>query len=233
MEPDAGLRAVAVDIGSVKPPGRFAWAVVDAPGDKVSDAGDDPEGAVTGLVDALQGGSRVALALECPLTVPVPSGARDQWRLLGQARRGEGNRAWSAGAGAYALATGLAQGAWICDRVVERVGSITATTSVDQWHAGSAQLLLAEAFVSADGKPVAVPTGQHAADAAAAAILLWQMLSGGVGQSDITCAPHGAFNLMAAMALRAGLKINPDEQHGEILVVKVKPERRDAGIGGQ
>lgn len=44
------------------------------------------------------------------MSVPVPGGQPDAWRGLGKARYGERNRPWSAGAGAGALATGLAQG---------------------------------------------------------------------------------------------------------------------------
>jgi hypothetical protein len=47
------------------------------------------------------------------MAVPVPGSKPDGRRGLGKARGGEGNRPWSAGAGSGALATGLAQGAWM------------------------------------------------------------------------------------------------------------------------
>jgi hypothetical protein len=48
--------------------------------------------------------------------VLVPGTKPHAWRGLGKARDGEGNRPWPAGAGAGALATGLAQGAWMLRR---------------------------------------------------------------------------------------------------------------------
>ena len=47
------------------------------------------------------------------MSVPVPGGQPDTWQGLGKARCGKRNRPWSAGASAGALATGLAQGAWM------------------------------------------------------------------------------------------------------------------------
>jgi len=38
-------RLVAVDIGSMRPPSRFAWAAFDAPGRDVIDEGTDPQSA--------------------------------------------------------------------------------------------------------------------------------------------------------------------------------------------
>jgi len=108
-----GIRVVAVDIGSVGPSSKFAWAAFDAPERQVMAAGTDPETAVSALVPGLLSGAQAALLLEAPMSVPVPDGQPDAWRALGKARNGEGNRPWSAGAGAAALATGLAQGAWM------------------------------------------------------------------------------------------------------------------------
>ena len=51
----------------------------------------------------------VALDFECPLYVPVPANPAD----LGKARKNEGNRSWSAGAGSGAMATGLVEAAWV------------------------------------------------------------------------------------------------------------------------
>lgn len=100
-----GTRLVAVDIGSVRPPSKFAWVAFDAPGrDPVKD-GADPESAVSALVPGLLAGAQAVLLLEAPMSVPVPGSQPGAWRGLGKARRGERNRPWSAGAGAGALAT--------------------------------------------------------------------------------------------------------------------------------
>ena len=48
------------------------------------------------------------------MSVPVPDGQPGAWHWLGESTAvNEGNRPWSAGAGAGALATRLAQGAWM------------------------------------------------------------------------------------------------------------------------
>jgi hypothetical protein len=123
-----GIRVVAVDIGSVGPSSKFAWAAFDAPGRQVMAAGTDPQTAVSALAPGLLSGARAALLLEAPMPVPVPDGQPDAWRTLGKARNGEGNRPWSAGVGAAALATGLAQGAWMLRQLAVRVPGLAVTT---------------------------------------------------------------------------------------------------------
>src|SRR5260370_10635106 len=159
-----GIRVVAVDIGSVGPSSKFAWAAFDAPERQAMAAGTDPETAVSALASGLLSGAQAALLLEAPMSVPVPDGQPDAWRTLGKARHGEGNRPWSAGAGADALATGLAQGAWMLRQLAVTVPGLAATTRPRSWRHGDAQLLLAEAFITAAGKPEPLPAGQHAAD---------------------------------------------------------------------
>ncbi len=69
---------------------------------------------------------------------------------------------------------------------------------------------LAEAFIIAAGKPEPLPSGQDAADAAAAGLTLAEVLgSSGPLTSTVRCAPQDPFNLLAAMALWAGLRIGP------------------------
>jgi hypothetical protein len=100
-----GIRVVAVDIGSVGPSSKFAWTAFDAPERQVITAGTGPETAVSALARGLLSSARAALLLEAPMSVPVPDGQPDAWRTLGKSRNGEGNRPWSAGAGAAALAS--------------------------------------------------------------------------------------------------------------------------------
>jgi hypothetical protein len=54
-------------------------------------------------------------------------------KRLGLARQGEGDRAWWAGAGTAALATGLVQAAWVCARIAALGRPVSATTRLDQW----------------------------------------------------------------------------------------------------
>lgn len=100
------LSVGCADIGSVLK-GNFGWAIRDypAPLQEVPS-----EASIIDFADALaqrlQRGRRVALGFECPLFVPLRSDPAE----LTRARSGEGNRAWSAGAGAGALVTGLTDG---------------------------------------------------------------------------------------------------------------------------
>ncbi len=216
---------VAVDIGSVRT-GSFAWAAVDVPQDgplpeALAGFGSDPATAVEAVADGLVGGGCAVLALEAPMAVPVPG----DWALLGKGRAGEGNRPWSASAGAGALGTGLVQGAWMLAELGRVVSGLSVTTQVRRWGAGrpgAARLLLVEAFVSGAGKPVATVLGQHAADAEAAARVVAERLVGG-RESDVVCAPQRAFNLLAAQALWAGLDIGDDELGLDVLVVRARP----------
>ena len=107
------------------------------------------------------------------------------------------------------------------------VPGLAVTTRPGSWQHGGAQLLLAEAFITAAGKPEPLPAGQDAADAAAAGLALAEMLDGSAPlASSVRCVPQEPFNLLAAMALWAGLRIDPAELHAEVLVVAACPEPR-------
>ena len=104
------------------------------------------------------------------------------------------------------------------------VPGLTATTRPGSWRHGGGQPLLAEAFITAAGKPEPLPAGQYAADDAAAGLALAEVLDGSEPlTSTVPCAPQDPFNLLAAMALCAGLRIDPAELHAEVLVVAARP----------
>jgi hypothetical protein len=213
---------VGVDVGSVRRKGGFSWATPDEHiyGD------DDPPRLGCLLVEALNSVRRVALAFECPLAVPIPSVLGESWTELGRARRGEGNRSWSAGAGTGALATGLVQVAWLCRYLAEHCHAAPrVTTQLDYFAAAKADLLIAEAMVTSEGKPEPVNRLQDHADAVAAAKRLQEMLTrpGGEPGSDVSCAPHVALNLAAAAAMHAGMNIDESELRKDITVAKAKP----------
>jgi hypothetical protein len=216
-------RVVGVDVGSV-PRGRFAWAAVDTPARTLVAQGADPESAVRALAEGLKADGRAALVLEAPMAVPVPATDRDdEWRQLGRARAGDGDRAWSATPGACALTTGVAQAAWLLGRLANTVPGVSATARPDRWtRPDGPRLLLAEAMVTGDGKPVPTAAGPHAADAEAAARALADRLPDLV--SDVHCAPHRAFNLIVAAALWAGLDIPAEELRSEVVVVRARPD---------
>ena len=63
-------------------------------------------------------------------------------------------------------ATGLAQLAWVLERIGSASPGLRCTTRPETWLAGDAELFVWEAFVSGTGKPVPSGISQHAADAA-------------------------------------------------------------------
>ena len=101
------------------------------------------------LASGLMAGAQAALLLEAPVAVPVPGSKPDAWLRQGKARDGEGKWAMVGGSRAGALATGLAQGAWMLRQLAATVDGLTATTQPGSWRRGGCQLLLAEAFIAA------------------------------------------------------------------------------------
>src|SRR5258708_25174372 len=99
------LTIACADIGSIRK-GRFGWALRDYPEDLAArDDDNDIAVFVREISQRLRDGRPVALGFECPLFVPLPEDPVE----LTRARKGEGNRAWCARAGAGALATGLTE----------------------------------------------------------------------------------------------------------------------------
>lgn len=216
---------VGVDVGSVRRKGGFAWSLADAS----ARGQDDPSALGAVVVTALDAGRPVALAFECPLSVPVPGVLDGGWQELGRARAGEGNRSWSAGAGTGALATGLVQLAWVLAYLRDQASECPrATTSMERFTAGEADLLIVEAMVTSDGKPEPVDGLQDHADALAAAKRLHEILIGGPNlfEADVACGPHTAFNLAAMAAMHAGLPIDLAELRQDVPVAKVRPIAR-------
>ncbi len=109
-------------------------------------------------------------------------------------------------------------------QLTEAIPGLAATTQPGLWQRRAAPLLLGEAFVSAAGKPVLVPAGQHAADAAAAGRAFVELFNDAQAfTSAVHCSPQGSFNLLAAMALWAGLRIDVGELCEEVLVIAARP----------
>lgn len=221
-------RVIAVDVGSVRK--NFAWAGLDLPGRRpVGEGGRHPEGAALAALEALDERISVALGFEAPLMVPVsPVGPVDAWMTLGQARRGETvdgrSRPWSAGAGSGALATGLAQLAWVLERIGSALPGLRCTTRPEPWLDGEAELFVWEAFVSGTGKPIPSEITQHAADAAAAADTFAERLEEAtLTHSDVVCTPASSFNLAAAAAAYAGLAIPSAELRDQVQVYRTRP----------
>ncbi len=217
-------RVVSVDVGSVAR-SRYAWCALNIPSLDIVGAGTDPGETADAVAAALAEGLPVALGFEAPLVLPVPLASDSGWRRLGRARHGDGNRSWSAGAGSGALATGIVQLAWVLDRLAALRSDrpTTVTTTPAAWIAGSAHVLLWEAFVSGDGKPVPAEAGPHAADAAAAAEEFGARLSRNqLDIGDVTLAEDTGINLAACAVERAGLTLVESDARSMVLVIRTR-----------
>ena len=182
------------DIGSVRK-GNFGWALRDFPAPIQEVPGEASIGAFAdALAQRLQHGHSVALGFECPLFVPIRSDPDE----LTRARIGEGNRPWSAGAGAGALVTGLVETVWLLSRLRERAGSVTtASLAWDEFLQTEGGLFLWEAFVSREAK-----TGSHHGDAAVAVEAFCRALPD-PRRVNVIDEPR-VFSLIGAALLRAG-----------------------------
>lgn len=190
--------------------GNFGWACASVTQGDVSAAGGPSPGDLVAAVAVQLGtGCPVALGFECPLFVPVPEAAA----RLGTARAGEGNRAWSAGAGSGAMATGLVQAAWILDAIHSRCSDATLHLDWESFADARSGLLLWEAFVTAKAK------GQsHVDDARIAVSAFVASLPDPRTISTITA--ERPLSLAGAVALWSGWLHDPAALHTQSLVVR-------------
>jgi len=193
----------AVDVGSVKQ-GNFAWASSVRAGDC------QMETLIASISEDLAASRAVALGFESPLWIPIA----DDPDQLTCARRGEGNRPWSAGAGCGALATGLAQSTWVLDRL--RRAAPTATAHLD-WtsfaNAEGPRLLIWEALVSGKAKGV-----DHGHDAAIAVEAFVQALPDPTSKVAVT-PDRNVHSLIGAAMLRTGWTSDPTTLSRPCLVI--------------
>ena len=148
-QPPRGLVVYCADIGSVAKR-RFGWARQRTDGAQPAiRRGTDISKLVQAVAADLNGGRSVALGFECPLFVPI----RDNPEELTSAREGEGNRPWSAGAGAAVLATALTECVWILRALRRQVSTkVSVFLTWDEFCEASGGLFLWEAFVSSRAK---------------------------------------------------------------------------------
>ncbi|MBK7507644.1 MAG: hypothetical protein IPI16_05505 [Comamonadaceae bacterium] len=147
------LEIVCADIGSVAS-NNFGWFANTAV------SGTTPSSLARHVASVLNEERPVALGFECPLFVPL----RSDEQTLTKARPGEHNRAWSAGAGCGALATGLVQVTWALQAIKSQLRVPAQFHS--SWEAFSSVgsgLFIWEAFVSGPSK-----RDDHVADAVCA-----------------------------------------------------------------
>lgn len=182
------------DIGSIKNK-KFGWCrgTIGVKDDFIM--GSSIQDFAGGIAKDISNGYKVALGFECPLFVPLP----DDPVNLTSARRGEGDRAWSASAGCGALATGLTETAWILDRVKKLVEvEIKVTFDWNEFINKSLNLFIWEAFVSKSSKS---PT--HTGDAEVAVKTFINKYPDIVQANAVTT--ENPYNLVAAALLRIGL----------------------------
>jgi len=193
----------AVDIGSPKA-GNLGWATT-APERTGTDISE-----LTDLIcEALKSGA-VALGFEAPLWVPL----RQDVMSLTSARRGEGSRPWSAGAGTGALATGLVVVSYILSQIIAKEPSVSVSLDYKQPPTQPHSLFLWEAFVSQGNKGTS-----HTEDAMIAARAFERR------KNDLESAQYleaeNNLNLLGAMLLRAGLSQDIGLLQSDLLVLKL------------
>lgn len=207
------------DIGSVKK-GNFGWArlaVADPPAECTT--GHDIRKFVESISADLNSGERVALGFECPLFVPIP----DDPAELTSARRGEGDRPWSAGGGAGVLATGLTEVLWILDQVGSRVRSRPSVfVEWSTFQEATEGLFIWEAFVSKDAK-----AHTHCGDADLAVRAFRSALPDLSRHNAVVC--EGTVrSLFGAALLQAGWATDLAWLGRACIVVRAKPTSKSA-----
>lgn len=149
----------------------------------------------TGISKDLTYDKKVAIGFECPLFVPIS----DNPALLTSARQGEGNRAWSAGAGSGALATRLTETVWIFSMIKNMTKlTIKATFNWQRFIDYNFNLFIWEAFVTKDSK-----AKTHHRDAKIAVEKFLNEYPNIEQANDVTT--EKPYNLAGASLLRVGL----------------------------
>lgn len=214
----------AVDVGSVRN-GKFGWFTRSPLN---THQGVHPDGLLEILTSELDAGRSLALGFECPLYLPLPAAADD----LGRARNGEGNRAWSAGAGSGALTTGTQQMTWVFCALGDRYGTdLRPTFAWGDVSDGRSRLMIWEAFVTGTAKTMDRddPAG-HVADARSAVDEFDRRVAEGPLMSD--CDPEPNIVCLAGAALlRAGLSENRDLLRRAPAVIR--PQRPNTEVEAQ
>ena len=197
------------DIGSIKN-NKFGWCrgIIGAKDDFIM--GNSIQDFADGIAKDVSNGYKVALGLECPLFVPITENPLN----LTNARIGEGDRPWSAGAGCGALATGLTETAWILGRIKELAEvDIKVTFDWNEFINKSLNLFIWEAFVSKESK-----AQTHSGDAEVAVKTFIKEYPDVVQANAVTA--ENPYNLVAAALLRTGISDNLSILSESCIVIK-------------
>jgi hypothetical protein len=155
---------------------------------------------------------KVALGFECPLFVPVP----EEPLRLGMARSGEGNRSWSAGAGAGALATGLVEVPWVLGELRQRRPNTAVYLDWSEFARADKGLFLWEAFVTDRAK-----AATHVDDAAVAVTAFQNALPDPTGANAVDS--ERPLSLLGAALVWSGWSDDSELLRGPCLVIKAAP----------
>ena len=195
---------ICADIGSVAR-GNFGWW------SSRGESGNLPSTLASHVSVALKSGMPVALGFECPLFVPLV----EEELLLTSARPGEGTRAWSAGAGCGALATGLVQVAWVLQAIRRHLaGTVPSFVAWEPFVSANSGLFLWEAFVTGGAKQIS-----HTADAQAGAEAFIRALPNPMKANAVVC-QAAVYSLVGAALLRTGWSSDPSILQEPCLVVR-------------
>jgi hypothetical protein len=195
---------VCADIGSVTR-GNFGWC-----GDSGAQ-GNSPSSLARYVAGMLGDNRAVALGFECPLFVPLV----EEETSLTCARPGEGSRAWSAGAGCGALATGLVQVAWVLQETLKHLPSPARPFFAwDEFTQTDSGLLLWEAFVSGDRK-----ADNHIGDARLAVEAFMNAMPDPEHANAVRCTSP-VYSLAGAALLRTGWSSDLSLLSKSCLVIK-------------
>jgi hypothetical protein len=206
------LTISCADIGSVRK-GRFGWALRDYTGEfQECNQGCDIAALVRSIGQRLEKGVPVALGFECPLFVPLPEEPIE----LTRARNNEGNRAWCAGAGAGALATGLTEVPWILKKLREGLDGAELPAVSVNWpdFATSGGLFLWEALVTGRAK-----ASTHCEDAQVAV----DAFADALPNPQTSVREEHVYSLLGAALLRAGWNVPISILEAPVLVIAAEP----------
>lgn len=181
--------AFCADIGSI-PANKFGWA--SSIYGKL-ETGRDIEILAQEIAKAINVGCKVSIGFEYPLFVPV----REIPKMVAAARRGEGNRSWSAGPGTGALATGLVESIWVMKKVKSILGYAPKPTFDWADFKQTNSVFLWEAFVTSSAKG-----GDHCHDAEIALRKFLDCTKNPICASAIN--EPSVMSLIGACAIRAG-----------------------------
>ncbi len=206
------MHIYCADIGSTAK-GRFAWASTTAEGELRID--NDIKRLAAAVAQSLNQGDKVALGFECPLFVPL----RGEPKELTRARSCDGNRSWSAGAGAAVLAAGLTQVTWVLKSILTQLKTgVPYFLQWDDFQASEHGLFLWEAFVTGKSK------GTSDADDAACAVNEFKRYLRDASVAQRVTETE-VLSLIGAALVRSRWTSNPEVLWQPCLVLKPLPKR--------